>query len=775
MASDEQKIDSHLLRLALLQGRSTWVGALLLGLLLALVAHRGGAGGEVWIWLAALGSLLMLRGLFCWQALRAQAQLHPALVYVYGAFGFAEGAAFISSLFVFRAGSPVDLLLQLTLSFAAAVVTLLPYGVLPRLWLMAALPLFAGQLALLLAAQAPQSDVLVVMWAAVLLACGYASYMHNLRVAGAARARIESERAADAQQQALLDLNSSRDQLRLALDAIDAGVADTNVVTGERFFSVRYTELLGYSDRTNFVRDYRFSESVHPEDRERILAARQSHIEKGSPFRKEFRMRTASGEYVWVQARGESIRDTRGRATRFVMSIVDITKRREAETHLIASERRYRALVDASPSLIFTCDRTGKLTLVSDRACRMIYGFEPRHVLGRHVMAFNAPEFSQMAFLRRFLPVFRGKAVYDVGVVHQTREGESRAVSVSAIPTFDAWGELESVFGICTDVTAQNRRESELAVALRNQQVIFDAAGEGICFVRGGRIENANEALAEMLGVSRQWLTGRPVADIFADVAEWAKVRETTRAASERGESSNQEIMVRAVESGAGSRSVWTQLTASLVGAEGETEAMILVLTDITPLKQREELAWHQANHDELTGLPNRRLLMENARRLLSVAMRRDRLAALMVLDLDGFKDINDVFGHAYGDAMLRRVAMRMSIALREYDLIARTGGDEFVIVLPEIDDLAAARAVAEKLIVAASEEIETNGRLAKMGASIGVAIFPNDAQDFDSLFKRADAAMYQSKQAGKNRYSFASDPAATEVRRAEPQQSTAH
>jgi len=81
---------------------------------------------------------------------------------------------------------------------------------------------------------------------------------------------------------------------------------------------------------------------------------------------------------------------------------------------------------------------------------------------------------------------------------------------------------------------------------------------------------------------------------------------------------------------------------------------MILVLTDITPLKQREEMAWHQANHDELTGLPNRRLLGENARRLLSVAMRRDRLAALMVLDLDGFKEVNDTFGHDYGDAMLR-------------------------------------------------------------------------------------------------------------------------
>jgi len=360
-------------------------------------------------------------------------------------------------------------------------------------------------------------------------------------------------------------------------------------------------------------------------------------------------------------------------------------------------------------------------------------------------------------FLRRFMPVFRGRPVFDVEVAHQTRDGRTVHVSVSAIPTFDADGELDSVLGVCTDITAQKRRERELAVALRNQQVIFDAAGEGIAFVQAGRIENANGALAKMLGVPRSWLDGRPAAEIVADPADWQRILEVTREAAQRGESANHELMLRAPEGAAPARGVWSQLTARVVGEEGEAEAMILVLTDITPLKQREELAWHQANHDELTGLPNRRLLVENARRLLSVAMRRERLAALMVLDLDGFKEVNDVFGHAYGDAMLRRVSMRMSMALREYDLIARTGGDEFVILLPEIDDLEAARTVAEKLIAAAGEDIETGQRRSHVGASVGVAVFPADGQDFDSLLRRADEAMYASKQAGKNRLTFAS------------------
>jgi len=96
------------------------------------------------------------------------------------------------------------------------------------------------------------------------------------------------------------------------------------------------------------------------------------------------------------------------------MSIVDITKRREAEEKLVASERRYRALFDATPSLIWTCDRTGMITLVSGRACQLIYGYKPKHVLGRNVTAFNAPEFTRRMFLRRFLPVLRGQPVFDV-------------------------------------------------------------------------------------------------------------------------------------------------------------------------------------------------------------------------------------------------------------------------------------------------------------------------------------------------------------------------
>jgi diguanylate cyclase (GGDEF)-like protein/PAS domain S-box-containing protein len=433
------------------------------------------------------------------------------------------------------------------------------------------------------------------------------------------------------------------------------------------------------------------------------------------------------------------------------MSIVDNTEHRLAEHRLIDSERRYRALVEASPSLIWVCDAGGRITFVSERACRDMFGAEPREMLGRHVADFNGPGFTRREFLRRFSPVMHGRPVFEMEAVLRDRRGAALHVTVSALPLLNEAGQVESVTGVCADITAMKQRERELNVAMRNQQAIFEAAGEGIAFVRNGRIDSPNRALARMLGVTREALVGQPVGEILATRTDWDTIDQATRASAVRGEAAIHEVMLRANDG----RNVWCQLTSRQAGDPG---ANILVLTDITSLKRREELAWHQANHDDLTGLPNRRQLSEHARRLLSVAMKKRRLASVLVLDLDGFKEINDLFGHSYGDNLLKRVALRLSGVLRDYDVVARTGGDEFVVLLPEIEQPSIAMVVAEKLIAAASENVENLGRSLRLHASVGVALFPSDGQDFETLLGAADNAMYAAKAAGKNRYQLAGE-----------------
>jgi diguanylate cyclase (GGDEF)-like protein/PAS domain S-box-containing protein len=749
-------VTSELFKLSVNLGRATWFADPAFGLVVVLLLWREGKLPGAVLWWGVLAATVGARVVYCRTMGRRLEQSPgrlPTAADAYPALAAVEGTVWALMLVLLPAATPYSSFLQVGVTLVVLLGSLFAFAPVGLAWIAYAVPLGFAQLVFLLTHDIALRDVSLLTWALTLVGAALAGWWLRNTLAGIVAMRAQADQSARAQEQANADLLRNREQLALALDAIDAGVGDTNLLTGERFFSPRYLEILGYSQLEAFLQEYSFADSLHPDDRERVLAARRKHVSQGTSLREECRMQRADGSYIWVILRGTSVRGVDGRASRLVVSIVDNTERRSAQERLAASEGRYRDLVEASPSLIWVCDDRGQLTFVSDRACRDLYGYDPREVLGRHVWEFNAAEFSRREFLRRFAPVLHGRPLFDMEVVHRSKRGETLHLSVSALPTVNASGMIESVTGVCSDITAVKRRERELNVAMRNQQAIFDAAGEGIAFVRRGRIDSANGALARMLGVTREGLLGQPIGEILANHADWETIEHATSAAGIRGDAAIHEVMLRATDE----RIVWCQLTSR---EAGDGASRILVLTDITSLKRREEYAWHQANHDELTGLPNRRLLVEHARRLLSVALRQRRQAALMVVDLDGFKDINDLFGHSYGDALLRRVAQRLSGVLRDYDVVARTGGDEFVVLLPEIEQPSIAVVVAEKLIAAASESLEAAGRSIRMHASVGIALFPGDGHDFEGLMAAADEAMYAAKAAGKNRYQLAGEVA---------------
>ena len=163
----------------------------------------------------------------------------------------------------------------------------------------------------------------------------------------------------------------------------------------------------------------------------------------------------------------------------------------------------------------------------------------------------------------------------------------------------------------------------------------------------------------------------------------------------------------------------------------------------------------HLALHDPLTGLPNSRLLVDRLSQALAAAKRAKRPMGVMYVDLDGFKPINDTYGHAAGDQVLKEFATRLRNALRETDSTARVGGDEFVAILGEIGEEADAVRAAERVITTASLPFEVDGRQVTVSASIGLALYPQHGEDGESLLQRADTAMYQAKRSGKNTYRF--------------------
>ncbi len=195
---------------------------------------------------------------------------------------------------------------------------------------------------------------------------------------------------------------------------------------------------------------------------------------------------------------------------------------------------------------------------------------------------------------------------------------------------------------------------------------------------------------------------------------------------------------------------VWCNSIASLVRGRANEPLFLIVMTeDITARKKQEIALEHQALHDGLTDLPNRTLLFDRLQQAILASKREHHPLALLMMDLDRFKEINDTFGHHGGDDVLRHVAARLKSQLRESDTVARLGGDEFAIILPGVQDEAAAGLTASRILQALQEPLMIEGEQLEIRASIGIVLFPRHAEDADTLVRRGDAAMYEAKRAG--------------------------
>ena len=251
---------------------------------------------------------------------------------------------------------------------------------------------------------------------------------------------------------------------------------------------------------------------------------------------------------------------------------------------------------------------------------------------------------------------------------------------------------------------------------------------------------------------------GRPVCDFFADETLWPGVvhpEDRQRVQDWLGgltadKSTTLEYRIVRPD---GSE-CWLEDKARLIdGPAGTAIRIDGVASDISERRLHGERMAHQANHDALTGLPNRCLLNDRIAQALALARRTDHHVAVLFLDLDGFKFVNDSFGHAFGDALLCSVGARLESVVRESDTVARLGGDEFVIMLPDLPHARNAADVAAKVLAAFSAPLSQGGRDLHLSASIGISVFPQDGDCCDSLLQHADVAMYRAKAKGRNTF----------------------
>ena len=429
------------------------------------------------------------------------------------------------------------------------------------------------------------------------------------------------------------------------------------------------------------------------------------------------------------------------------------------------SKSQYKSLVEASANLIWACNHEFIITFVSRRATREIYGYETRELVGRSIEVLLPTDVDQPAVGAAFEALREGKPIRDLEAVHMTQGGRRLIMSISAAPLKRPDGTFAGVIGMNADLTALKSRERRLSEALRVERTVLDSAGQAIAVVKSGTVQRCNDAFLRLVGLPPDELAHTQVSDCLLEPEDWRDVTEAAEEASTHDQAVVRELRVQRGANlkrsmGSGMGSAWCQVTARSI-APGE---FVLVIADIDTLKQREANALHEAQHDELTGLPNRRLLAERAASALATSELRQVSCAVLAIDLDGFKDINDQYGHEVGDLMLREIAVRLARVMRPQDTVARRGGDEFAVLAPDVGARLEVEKISLRLLQAIAQPVVLAGEAPDslppltVSASIGVALAPEQGRDLERLLQLADLAMYEAKLKGKNRFAFANN-----------------
>ena len=353
--------------------------------------------------------------------------------------------------------------------------------------------------------------------------------------------------------------------------------------------------------------------------------------------------------------------------------------------------------------------------------------------------------------------VFQVRGSNADGVWNET--GASLAIRVHPVPWLSLWA--LALYALVVGLLAGSlgwqvwRRQVLRREVAREQALwyfVFDSIAEGIFITdTQNAVEAVNGAFCTMTGYDEADVIGRPTTVLESPYHGPDFYAEIRQALAEEGRWRGELRQVRKDGS-----SFLAQLDLNQVlSSSGELSNFVGVFTDITESKRAEEELRNLANNDPLTGLPNRASFQRQLNVALEDARRGKGALALIFGDLDNFKDVNDSLGHGVGDKLLKETARRLLAAVRQGDLVARLGGDEFTVLLAPIDDEDDVRQVAERILTAFGAPFRLGGRSLNISTSLGISLYPRDAEHAETLLQHADSAMYDAKAAGRNRYCF--------------------
>ncbi len=418
---------------------------------------------------------------------------------------------------------------------------------------------------------------------------------------------------------------------------------------------------------------------------------------------------------------------------------------RDTASALQQSEQHYRSLLEDQTETICRFKADGTILYVNDAFCRL-FGKSRESIIGQkwHPVAFS----EDMPLIHsRLNSLSPANPVVTIENRIVTGQGVIRWGQFVNHAFFDKEGHLIETQAVGRDITELKKVQDELRRLTLEQHAMLDNEMIGIAKVQNRHIVWRNKAMDNIFGYLPGDLEGAPTRTLYTDDSAYQALGEIAYPILKaHGIYRTQLWMLRKDR-----EKIWVDISGVLLPDQDIDS--LWMFADITPLKKYQEQVEHVAFHDPLTGLPNRLLLADRLNQALAQAERLERLLAVCYLDLDNFKPINDNFGHAAGDKLLKETAHRMQRAVRTNDTVCRLGGDEFVLLLSNLENVEEYHTALQRVIEAINAPIQLDGACeVTVTSSVGITLFPFDCADPDTLLRHADQAMYQAKKSGRNR-----------------------
>lgn len=527
-----------------------------------------------------------------------------------------------------------------------------------------------------------------------------------------------------------------------------------------RYNSRHIGELLGYSQE-ELHRIPNWRSLMHEEDTPKMERAVEvlRNMQSGEVNETTVRLKHRDGNWHIMRFRDCIFSQNENERSRFYVGIArDITDEEDAKIQLSFSERRYRLLAEGMSDIVFTLDDRLDLNYMSSSVTKML-GHS-----ANQVMREGLPQVFMGESLRHFMETTKldlekarnndmsNDEVRTMDMDAQTLYGLPVILEVQSSILRNEAGEIEGVLATCRDVTQRRHIEQEA----RTASEVFENSSEAIMVTTtNGTISKVNKAFNSLTGYESHQVIGAHPSRFLAPDIRLELLNDISEAIMVEGYWQG-EISYRNKRGEV--RPSWTGVTA-IKDDLGQVQSHIIISSDIVDRKITEARIERLAYFDPLTGLPNRSQMHETLDKLM---VEQDQLLALLFIDLDRFKPINDTMGHPVGDQVLKEVAQRLSASIRDHDLVARIGGDEFTVIMSRFDNSEQAQdeaiAVSERILHQMMQPFTIEDRQLYLSASVGVALYPENAISGMDLLRNADTAMYHAKAMGKNNFQFYAD-----------------